>query len=84
MGCWPGKMEVCLGTENVMATDGRRAIYVGMSLCAFAALLAGLLALGVYPIVGALLAIAAMATLLYAIAGLCGALYTEKSIGRDE
>jgi|GEM_PF-3944012 hypothetical protein len=47
--------------------------YVASALCAFAAVLGGLLALAVYPLVGALLALGGMALLLYALANLCGA-----------
>jgi hypothetical protein len=51
----------------------RLALYVGSSLCAFAALVAGLFALAAYPLGGVLLTIGGMALLLYGTAGLCGA-----------
>jgi len=49
------------------------ALYVGSSLCAFAALVCGLFALAAYPLGGVLLTIGGMALLLYGTAGLCGA-----------
>jgi hypothetical protein len=55
-----------------------RRLYVGASLGAFAVLLAGLIALRVHPIVGILLAIAGMAMLLYAAAGLFRAIGIEE------
>jgi hypothetical protein len=55
-----------------------RRLYVGVSLGAFAVLLAGLIALRVHPIVGILLAIAGMAMLLYAAAGLFRAIGIEE------
>ncbi len=48
-------------------------IYLVSSLSAFAALLLGLFALPVYPIMGALLTLAGMALQLYGVAGFCGA-----------
>ena len=54
------------------------ALYVGSSLCAFAALVAGLFVLAVYPLVGVLLTIGGMALLLYGTAGLCGAYQRRK------
>ena len=56
-----------------MATAGLTAVYFGSSLCALAALLGGLLALAVYPLIGVLLTLAGMALLLCAAAGFCGA-----------
>ena len=54
------------------------AVYVGASLCAFAALVCGLFALAAYPLVGVLLTIGGMALLLYGTAGLCGAYQRRK------
>jgi len=54
--------------------------YVGWSLAAFAALVGGLLTLGVYPIFGVLLTLFGMALLLYGAAGLCGARYGRKQL----
>jgi len=42
------------------------------SLVAFAALLTGLLALSVYPLIGVLLTLGGMALLLHGASGLCG------------
>jgi len=42
-------------------------------VCAFLGLLAGLLTLETYPVIGVLLMLGGMALLLYAAAGLCGA-----------
>jgi hypothetical protein len=70
------------------ARDGMAAtwklIYLVLSLSAVAALLLGLLALPVYPIVGALLTIAGMALQLYSVAGLNGApLFKTESSEED-
>jgi len=56
-----------------LAAIGQGMVYTGWSLCAFAALVAGLFALAVCPIVGVLLTIGGMALLLYGAAGLFGA-----------
>jgi len=56
-----------------MAATWKVGTYLVSSLSAFIALLVGLFALPVYPIVGALLVIGGMALQLYAVAGLCGA-----------
>jgi hypothetical protein len=56
-----------------LAAIGQGMIYIGWSLCAFAALVGGLFALAVCPILGVLLTIGGMALLLYGAAGLCGA-----------
>jgi len=56
-----------------VAATGVRVVHVGSSVCAFVALLGGLLALAAYPIAGVLLALGGMALLLYAAAGLFGA-----------
>jgi len=63
----PGPMR---GTR--LAAFGLTVIYVGSSVIAFAALVTGLFALAVYPIVGVLLTLGGMALLLYGTAGLCG------------
>ena len=57
------------GAEDLAAT-GVRVVYVGSSMCAFGVLLIGLLELRVHPILGVLLALAGMALLLHAAAGL--------------
>lgn len=56
-----------------MAAFGLTVVYVSSSLIAFAALVGGLFALAVYPVVGVLLTLGGMALLLYGTAGLCGA-----------
>jgi hypothetical protein len=61
------------GAREKLAALGLTMIYVGSSLVAFAALVTGLFALAVYPIVGVLLTLGGMALLLYGTAGLCGA-----------
>ena len=61
-----------------MAATGVRMVHVGSSVCAFVALVGGLLALAVYPVAGVLLALGGMALLLYAAAGLCGAREQKK------
>jgi hypothetical protein len=48
-------------------------VHVGSSVCAFAVLLGGLLALAVYPFVGVLLTLGGMVLLRCAAAGLGGA-----------
>ena len=48
-------------------------VHFGSSVIAFIGLLAGLFALGTYPIGGVLLTLGAMALLLYSVAVLCGA-----------
>jgi len=55
-----------------LAATGLAIVYVGSSLCAFAALVGGLFALEIYPIPGVLLTIGGMALLLYGVGGLCG------------
>lgn len=61
------------------------ALYLGVSLCAFAVLLAGLLALAAYPIPAVLVTIGGMALLLRAAAGLCGTRGVRESIsGRTQ
>lgn len=62
-----------------MAAAGPMAIYLGSSACALAALLAGLLAFAVYPLIGVLLTLAGMALLLYGAAGLCGGQLRRKN-----
>lgn len=66
----PGLMR---GTQEKLAVFGVTVVYVSLSVIAFAALVAGLFALAVYPIVGVLLTLGGMALLLYGTAGLCGA-----------
>lgn len=61
------------GAQEELAALGLTVVYVGSSLIAFAALVTGLFALAVYPIVGVLLTLGGMALLLYGTAGLCGA-----------
>jgi len=56
-----------------MAATWRMGFYLVSSLSAFVVLLAGLFALPVYPIVGALLTLGGMALQLFAVAGLCRA-----------
>jgi hypothetical protein len=56
-----------------MAALVRLGVYLGVSLSALLALFGGLLELSASPILGALLGIAGMASLLYAVAGLFGA-----------
>jgi uncharacterized membrane protein YuzA (DUF378 family) len=59
--------------KDGMAANWNVGVYLISSLSALVVLLVGLLALSVYPIVGALLTIGGMALQLYAVAGLCGA-----------
>ena len=66
----PGPMR---GTQEKLAAFGLTVVYVSSSLIAFAALVGGLFALAVYPVVGVLLTLGGMALLLYGTAGLCGA-----------
>jgi hypothetical protein len=56
-----------------LAAIGQEMVYTGWSLCGFGALVAGLFALAVCPIVGVLLTIGGMALFLYGAVGLCGA-----------
>jgi hypothetical protein len=60
-------------SRTELAAIGPGIVYVGSSLCAFAALMSGLFALAVYPLIGVLLTIGGMALLLYGAAGMCGA-----------
>lgn len=60
------------------------AFYIGASLCAFAVLLGGLLALAAYPIPAVLVTIGGMALLLRAIASLCGACGVRELISASE
>jgi len=55
-----------------MALTWKLVISLVASWSGFVSLLVGLLALAVYPIVGVLITIGAMALLLYSVAGLCG------------
>jgi len=55
-----------------LVATGLVMVYVGSSLVAFIALVGGLLALAVYPLIGVLITLAGMALLLYGVAGLCG------------
>ena len=66
-------MKFGFEAQDGMAATWNLGIYLIASLSAFVALLAGLIALAVHPIVGALLTIGGMALLLYGTAGLCGA-----------
>jgi len=61
-----------VGNGMELAAVGLAIVYVGSSLCAFAALVGGLFALEVHPISGVLLTIGGMALLLYGVGGLCG------------
>jgi hypothetical protein len=69
----PGLLRFGFEAQDGMAANRNVGVYFISSLSAFVVLLVGLLALSVYPILGALLTIGGMALQLYAIAGLCGA-----------
>ena len=56
-----------------MVAIRRGIVYFGASLCAFAAMMGGLFALAVYPIMGVLLTICGMVLSLYGAAGFCRA-----------
>jgi hypothetical protein len=58
--------------QDRMAATWKVGTYLVSSLSAFIALLVGLFALPVYPIVGTLLVIGGMPLELHAVAGLCG------------
>jgi hypothetical protein len=62
-------MTLELEVHEGMAATWKVGVYLTASLSAFVALLVGLLALSVYPIVGALLTIGGMGLQLYAVAG---------------
>lgn len=60
-------------SKRELAATATILMHLGSAFIAFVGLLGGLLALATYPIIGVLLTLAAMALLLYCVAGLCGA-----------
>jgi hypothetical protein len=68
----------------VRATNWPRWFYLVISLCAWAVLLFGLLALALHPILGTLLAIAAMIVLLYAAAAFFRAVRTKRLVKGED
>ena len=70
--------------QNGIPATLLQGLYVGASLAACAVLLAGLLALAIHPMVGALLAIGGMALLLYAAAGFCREPGIKKLLSRSK
>jgi hypothetical protein len=69
--------------QDGMVATWKVGTYLVSSLSALIALLVGLFALPVYPIVGVLLVIGGMALQLYAVAGLCGAAESQNE-SREE